>query len=245
MTGRRILAVVFGALGVVVGVALIVGAATVLIGDRDPDGYVMTDSYPFRADGRAIVLEDVDLFAEVPGGLEGWITEPTDLRLQGARADGGGLFMGIAPADRVDRYLTAVAYHEITGFELDEATITEVAVRDHLGVISTLKPRTQDIWVAWAGGDGPQTLDWTYEPGDWAVIMMNGDRSAGIDVELALGAKNTNTMVLTWMAMLAGAVLFVGGGYLVYRGLRPSEPERVIEVPEGAPPVPREPIPTS
>lgn len=217
MTGRTIIAVVVGIVGVLIGAALIVGAATVLTVDRDADGFVITETYAFQSPSRAMVFDDVEPFADVPAGLAGWITEPTDIRLRGARADGGSLFMGIAATADLGRYLTAVAYDEVTGVEFDGSSIADVESRLHDGAIGPMTAGIQDIWVAWTEGNGPQTLDWAVESGEWSVLVMNADRIAGLEVGLALGAQNSNTLVLTWLAIAAGLLFVVGGGYLVSR----------------------------
>jgi hypothetical protein len=243
MTGRGIIAVVVGIVGVLIGAALIVSAATVLTADRDADGFVITETYAFQSSSRAMVFDDVEPFADVPAGLAGWIAEPTDIRLRGARADGGSLFMGIAASADLGRYLTAVAYDEVTGVEFDASSITDVESRLHDGVIGPMTAGTKDIWVAWTEGNGPQTIDWAVESGEWSILVMNSDRSAGLEVGLALGAQNSNTLVLTWLAIAAGLLFVVGGGYLAYRGVRPpTEPERVVDLREEAPPVEAPPV---
>jgi len=68
-TSRSILAVIGGLLGVLVGAALIWGAATVLLDARDADGFYITDAYAFEGSSRVTVFDDVERLAEVPAGL--------------------------------------------------------------------------------------------------------------------------------------------------------------------------------
>ena len=44
MMARRVFAVVFGVLGVLVGVAFVAGAVWLLVEDRDDDGFYATDA---------------------------------------------------------------------------------------------------------------------------------------------------------------------------------------------------------
>jgi hypothetical protein len=238
MTGRKILAVVFGVLGVLVGVALIVGAATVLAEDRDADGFYMSESYTFEAPTRAIVSEDIALLTDAPARLTDWMTDAAELRVRGASTSGESLFMGVGATADVEGYLGGMPYYEATSLDFDGSSITGVEYEIHAARGVPAAPGDQQIWVAWTDSAGPQTLEWQLESGTWTVVVMNSDASTGVAADLAVGARLDNLVILSWVAIAIGLIFLVGGGFLVYRGLRrTTEPEQVVDLREEGPPV--------
>ncbi len=85
----KIMAVVFGALDVLVGVALI----GVLAEDRDDDGLYIADEYPFDWSSYAIVPEDLDNLTDVLGLVIDLLADPVDLQLEGTSGAGGSLHL--------------------------------------------------------------------------------------------------------------------------------------------------------
>jgi hypothetical protein len=74
--------------------------------------------------------------------------------------------------------------------------------------------------VTSVAGTGLQTLDWTIESGDWTAVIMNADASSGVSAELAFGAAPSNIDAITWTTLTVGLISLIGGGLLLYRGLR-------------------------
>src|SRR5207342_2541677 len=77
---------------------------------RDPAGYVTTDIHTFSTSGSALATEPAEL--DSPG--VGWLYSSVLLgdvriRVTPANAD-SALFVGIGPADEVDRYLAGVSH---------------------------------------------------------------------------------------------------------------------------------------
>jgi hypothetical protein len=85
--------------------------------------------------------------------------------------------------------------------------------------------------VASVHGSGPQTLDWEAEGGEWSVVVMNADGSAGVDAELSFGAHVPH---LTWIGIgagIAGGLLVVLAVGLIYLGARPDPRPPVAATP--------------
>lgn len=226
MTGRRIAAIVFGVLGVLVGAALIAGSITVLTEDRDADDFYVTEGYTFERSSQAIVYEDVDILSDAPSWLIDRVTDPVDVRIQGTSVGGEGLFIGIAATGDVDGYLSGVGYDEVTSLDVDGSTITSVEYQSHQGTAVPMAPGSEGFWAASTEGTGTQTLDWSIESGNWSVVVMNADASAGVAADLIFGAKISNFIAAAWIAMVIGLVSVLGGGYLLYRGFRQSDETR-------------------
>ena len=86
------------------------------------------------------------------------------------------------------------------------------------------RPGANDIWVAQVSGTGTQEVTWPIEKGDWTVVVMNADGSAGVTADVAAGAT---VPALDWLVptllALAGIGL-VGAVVLLVLALRPRRP---------------------
>jgi hypothetical protein len=239
MTGPKVVALVFGVLGIMVGVALIAGATVILTEDRDDDGFFVSSEYTFERSSHAIVSEDADILTDGPSWVIDRLTDPVHLRIQGRNTDGQGLFIGLAATSDVDGYLAGVAHHEITGLDIDDGSITNADYVSHEGSAAPSAPGSQTFWDLSTEGTGLQTLDWSLEPGNWTVVVMNTDASAGVSADLAFGAKISNIIAVTWVVMGFGLISVLGGGFLMYRAFRRDGTRRdqVIDLRGDAPPL--------
>ena len=121
-----------------------------------------------------MTVEEIDL-----DGLSGdWLLGTA--RLRATAAEGSAVFVGVASADDVADYLDGVAHSEIV--ELDGIEYVE-----HAGGAPEQAPEEADIWTVQASGPGTQTVTWKPTAGDWAVVVMNQDASAGVDVRADVG----------------------------------------------------------
>ena len=137
------------------------------------------------------------------------------------------LFIGIAPADAVAGYLDGVAHDEITDWDCRQDDIIEVVYARNEGATDPAAPGTQGFWVASVSGSGEQTLDWTIESGEWAVVIMNADGSPGVSADVRFGVKAQSGLLPIGLASLVvGLVALIGGGRLVT-----SVPSRPDETP--------------
>jgi hypothetical protein len=68
------------------------------------------------------------------------------------------------------------------------------------------RPQSTPIWAAKTSGTPSATLRWTPREGDWTVIVMNADGSAGVTMRVDLAAS---LPALGWLAteFLAGGTM--------------------------------------
>jgi predicted RND superfamily exporter protein len=217
---RRVFAVVFGALGVLVGAALVFGAVWLLLEDRDDDGFYATEAHTFDRPSHAIVSGDFDQLTEVPSWFADVVTDPLDVRIEGSSAGGEPLFVGIAATDDVDRYLSGVAYDEVKGLDIDRRSISSVEYAGREGTGTPTAPGDQDFWEVSTEGVGLQSVQWSLERGNWTAVVMNADGSAGVNADLAFGANISNIVAIAWAVIAFGIFSLLGGGYLTYSGFR-------------------------
>lgn len=85
-----------------------------------------------------------------------------------------------------------------------------------------MPPTAKHLWAARAVGSGTQTLSWSPRNGDWRIVVMNANGSAGVRADLAVGARFPH---LLWIGigLLGGGVLLLllgGGGIYAAVGRR-------------------------
>ena len=90
------------------------------------------------------------------------------------------VFVAIARAADVSRYLTGLSYLTVTAFGDQD-------VAQRLGIAAPAPPATALDWSAQAEGTGTQTLRWTARTGDWTVVVMNPDGSPGVTARTDVG----------------------------------------------------------
>jgi len=210
----RVVRVVFGVLGLLVGAAAITGAVLTLDEDRDTDGFFISDGHRLERSSFAITSEGVEILVNAPGWVADRLTDPVDVRISGSSNDGSNLFLGIGATDDVEAYLTGVAYDEVDSIEFEGA---DIDYRSHGGTSIPATPGTESLWVTSVEGAGVQTLDWSIEQGEWTVVVMNADGSADVDASLVFGARLSNFVVVAWGVFGFGAVLILVGLLLVFR----------------------------
>lgn len=219
-------AIGFGLLAALVGAALFIGAAAVLNGNTDAQGFRMSQSEAFSVKTRAIVA-DAGALAEVPAGFTASVADPGTLRIRSTTATPEALFIAIASTADVERYLGEAPHHDVD-VAFDE---TAVAVEYQANPATSVPgaPSDTDIWVAWTASDRPQTLEWDIRSGDWTAVVMNSDGSSSVDADLAFGASYDGAETLAFPAALIGALLIAGGAYGIYRGTRRPKDEEAFE----------------
>ena len=244
MTGRntKTVVIVLGAVVALVGAVLILGAMGPLGQERDDDGYYMSDPFTVERTSHAVVSEDVDLLRgryETLGESSVVLAvmgDPNEVRMQGMASGSTALFMGIAPTTAVDEYLSGVAYEEITAWEVNRAAIEDIEYTPHTGsALPPSLPGTEGLWASSVEGTGRQTLDWTIESGEWTVVIMNADASAGVTANLAFGAAPSNIDTIVFSSLTVGTLALIVGGLLLYRGLRRPDQDATAQPTEGTP----------
>jgi hypothetical protein len=180
---------------------------------RDDDGYYSTGREEFLTQGYALRSDDLDLGTEGPD----WLFEEGRLgtiRLEGASVEPGGrLFLGIGPADDVERYLEGVEHDVVVDVEADPF---EVEYRRAPGSRQPAAPDAQTFWAA----SGLDRIEWEVDEGRWMAVAMNADASRGIVAEISVGAKSD---LILWAALILlglGIVLGAVAGLLIWLAAR-------------------------
>ncbi len=201
-TAPRIVAVVIGSVLALVALGLVGGGGVTLWFDQHRDGGYVTSSVESRhSDGYAITSERMDL-GSFGSGWQRDLLGTVRVRVT-SEATGGSVFVGIAPADAVNRYLAGVprtVVHDLTGTRVTTVT----------GSSAPAAPTTTAIWAAQVSGTGEQTLVWTPRAGDWTVVVMNADAAQGVSASGDVGATIPHLGWISAGLFGAGLVVLLG-----------------------------------
>lgn len=235
----RILMVVAGAFIVLVAGAMAFGGAALTWANatqRDADGFFSTSSERLDTATPVITSDDIDLGVS-PDGPWFDVGDLATVRLE-VESDGEGeAFVGIGPTDEVDAYLADVATARIEHLQFDPF---RVVYRFREGSATAPPPGDQSFWVA-QGRDG-EPLEWELESGDWVVVIMNADGSAGVSVDAAVAAKvdwlfpvGLGLLIVGLVGLLGGALLLVFGAVGLSRRSAAAAAAAAPTVPGGSP----------
>ena len=221
-----------GVISVLIAAFLIAAGAFALWGDskKDGDGYLSTGTKHFTTATRALQSERVDIEIDSKHWLAG-VEDLGDTRLEVAPAGGEPVFAGVGPERDVKAYLAGVEHTVLE--DIDSSPFSANHVK-HGGARVPGPPSEQDFWAASTEGSGPQTLRWTPEDGDWAVVVMNADGSAGVAADVSAGAEISFLGPLGWSLLGGGVLLLAGGAFLIRRGMEPRPRSLTDAVPVAA-----------
>lgn len=202
--GRIAGAVVLAAIGAIL--ALVGGGAIglQLIGG-DEDGY-LTKTADLQTRTYALATDEIDLdsIKNIPDGLLGTV------RIRMTPAGGEPLFVGIAKAADVERYLAGVRHAQVSDITDDDARYEKVP-----GGAPEL-PVRQSIWAAESHGPGEQEITWKPRDGHWKVVAMNADARPGVDVSSEAGAR-LGWLVWVGLGCLVAGLVLIATAILVAR----------------------------
>jgi hypothetical protein len=216
----RMLRVGLGALMLLIAVPLMVtGGGLWLLSEHRDHGAFTATLQRTNTGGRAIVVADVDalLRRDMPFARGGQTTLSV-----AARGPGGPLFLGLAKESDVRRYLAGTPHAEITRVRLARGPLPvdlTPAVAAPRPAVPT-RPGDQRFWLRASTGltrDGHVEDALVWSPSSvrgqrLAIVVMNADASAGVDV--TLNARLTPA----WVRPTAGG-LTIGGTALFLLGL--------------------------
>ena len=205
---------VLGGIAAILSFAFLAGGCSLVAIDqtqRDDDGYLMSPSVDFSTSTYAIVSERAELDLQ---GAE-WAVDHF-LGTVRIRSDSDrSVFVGIAPAAEVDRYLQGVEHAVVTGLDNDEPHYS-----DRSGGAAASPPGEETFWVASATGSGEQTVDWKPVDGDWRVVVMNDDASRGVASNMSIGAELDSVLWIGVALFGIGALLAAGAAVAITAGVR-------------------------
>jgi hypothetical protein len=210
----RIIAVILASLAVLAGLAALAGGGAALVFDqsqRDASGYVMTSPSRYSTNTNALVSDSYRTGAAGDVVVARDMLGTVRIRTQSIQP----VFVGIGPAVAVDSYLAGVRHEVATRFDAAQSDF-----RLHRGGKPAAPPTTRHFWVAHSTGAGTQTVSWTPANGAYRIVVMNPNGTAGVQADLAIGARFPHLLSLGIGAVTAGALLVLVGAGGLFAALR-------------------------
>jgi hypothetical protein len=224
MKPGRIVALVFGCLLALVGAALLVGTGALTWAyttQRDADGYFTSHHVRIETVTAAVHSESIDLGSDKRP--DRWPFGNGDLaivRLQVTAREGEQVFIGIAHTGDIDTYLKGIAHDEVTNINWSG---DQIRYRRIAGTAAATPPTAQTFWAVSASGPGRQTLTWDVRGGNWSILVMNPDGSAGVAADATVGVK-VHALVGLMIGLGIGSIVLLGGAaaLIVFATRRPA-----------------------
>jgi hypothetical protein len=214
---RRTPLIVLGAVLLAIGcLTALTGAALAAFfgsGDR-----LSTGSHPVSTATRALVSEvsELDGVGAVTKGEDQVEIDATP------RAAGRGVFVGIARAADVERYLAGADVDVVTDLEVTPFGLT---TRRQAGTAVPAAPAAQTFWVARAeAASGTAHLSWPVQDGDYRIVIMNADASPVVDADARFALVLPSLHGAGVIALVAGLGITLLGGFVLTLGLRTPRP---------------------
>ena len=179
---------------------------------RDSSGYLMTSTEPYSTPTYALVS------ASYRGGASGdWFVDRDLIGTVKLRVNSTSpVFVGIGPESAVNTYLAGVA--QARGHSLGTPSAD---FRTYRGGAPSAPPRTQTFWDASSTGTGQQTVTWKPQAGNWRIVLMNADGSAGVRSDVSIGARIPHLLAIGIVAAGVGFVLLLISAAGIYLAVRP------------------------
>jgi hypothetical protein len=237
---RRTPWIVAGIVVLVVATPVVI-AGIVLLALFGSRGDLRSGPHQVTTPGRALISSVAAINDTTDAGF---LLGNSRLELDGTARDAGhGVFVGIAPAAAVDRYLAGADVDVVSDFDLAPFSLT---TDRRPGTAAPAAPGAQDFWVARAeASSGTASLSWIVRDGDYRVVIMNADASPAVDVDGTFGVVIPRAFGLSMAVLVTGLVMGVLGVALLLVGLlqrgRPTPPAPTA--PAGARPPVAGPVP--
>lgn len=214
----RVIALVIGSFLSLVAFGMLFGAGAIGVAtaiERDDDGYFDVRLDRLESDTVAVVSDDITLSSGSDGPE--WLFDLLDveIRISASNARSNDTFVGVAPTRDVDAYLADAAHDVVV--EIDGHTAV-LALRD--GGDDLEPPDEQDFWSESSSGAGTQVVEWDVKGGNWTIVVMNADASAGISADVEVGVRAGVLVAVAFVLLGLGLLFLIAGvGLIVFGAL--------------------------
>jgi hypothetical protein len=209
----RVIAVVVAALVFLLAGGLLAGGTTLAVADqnlRDDDGYLMSPTETLSTGGFAIASEPLRIDT---GASADWVPRSLlgKVRLEAQAPAGQDVFIGVARTSDAAAYLAGVRHATLVDFREVDGRATPMYRVSPGGAPEALPGDTNiaETWVASASGSGRQQLVWDPGAGDYTLVVMNADGTAGVSADMSAGATVPVLSGIVVGMLVAGGVLLI------------------------------------
>jgi flagellar basal body-associated protein FliL len=229
MSTKSIVLLILGIIFILASViALLAGGAVVWASQyhKDSEGFHVTDPMDVRSGSYAVISDTIEIDRGASAALD-WLGMDI-IKVEVENDDSSQpVFIGVADTDDVRDYLDEVEHDEITEIDVFPSRLE---YRTRRGDSEPDPPDEQDFWIETSQGTGTQVIGFDLEEGEYTIVAMNADGSAGIDMEVVVGIKSSGLILaLGIIFLLVGIGLMAGGVIMVVFGVKSprKQPQRI------------------
>jgi hypothetical protein len=212
-SGAQVAAITLGVVLVALGSVLAIGGGAV-VALFGTDGAITSSREPVSTSSAALVSETATI--EDTAGAADVIGEPR-IRISAEAAGGKDVFVGVAPAAQVERYLAGAPVDEVTDVDVDPFHLRRDA---HPGTRTPAPPGDQSFWVAEAIGTDSADLEWRVRDGDYRFVIMNADGTRDVRTQSSFELEIPHLAAIGLGVGIAGVLMLLGGVAAVVAGTR-------------------------
>ncbi|MEN3362240.1 MAG: hypothetical protein V7637_6222 [Mycobacteriales bacterium] len=209
---KKIILIVFGAVGLLIGLTLTFGGA-VLVAVTGGDGFFDTGQVTLSTPTHALVSDPQTLRNDNAFSNESGPEIRYRVRVNSTEP----IFIGIGAAQDVDTYLQGVQVDQVVSIDFRPFRL-QTNRQD--GSRSPASPDQQTFWVARASGTGERTVTWDGRPGEYRFVVMAADGGEGVLTEASFGIRVPFLRGLGIGLLIGGVVACLGGLALLIWGIR-------------------------
>ncbi|GIJ48074.1 hypothetical protein Val02_49600 [Virgisporangium aliadipatigenens] len=233
----HVTAIVLGALMLAGGALAATGGAAALAmhASRDANGYVEAPAWQVATSTAAVTAGRIEVG---PGDVFGQEMSGVDaVRITVANHGDAALFLGVAPAGAVERWLDGIAHDELSAVYGPDDSRTVHRTAGTVGPV--VAPTTAGFWYASVTGTDTLRLDWTPVAGTWTVVLARADGMTGLSAEVGPAVRLSFLQPLGTALLAGGVVAILVALLLIYLGgtglAGGARRDRPPSAPEGPP----------
>ena len=219
---KRVILIVLGIVLCTLG-AISAAGGGVLLALFGPDSTLTSGTHQVTTPTSALVVAMDDI--KDTKGFGTAVGEPS-LKVT-ATSTGKPIFLGIAPADAVDRYLAGVPVDKVTDFDVEPFRL-DTARQNGNGTTQLTPPQAQTFWAAQSTGT-TATVNWKITDGSYRLVLINADATPSVTVDGKFALRIANLFTIGLTLLIAGvAVVVVGIVVLVLGARQPTAPRPTV-----------------
>jgi hypothetical protein len=228
---KKVILIVLGALGTLVGLALI-AAATAIFVAFSPHGWIESGEHRVDTPTRALVSESAE-FKDAADALNSFGDFRLRVRARALEPE-RPLFIGVGRTADVEAYVGTFRHDRVTSLDFVPFHLEK---RPEGRDLVPAPPAAQPFWAQQVEGTGTQILDWKIRDGSYEVVLMYADAAPGVDARATFGVRVPFARGLAIACYAVGGIALMVGILLLVLGIRarPSPKREAPVWPEPGP----------
>lgn len=228
----RIVTGLIGGMLILISIPILFGGVVVTGVMEEMDigsGYIGFNEINLKTDTQSLIFKEIRIDEYVFESINNpfidvWSIDPEDfigVRFHAESNNGKEIFVGIISEKDAQGYLGKTEYEYITEVNMEkfDDPFPYIEYRKHQGELITVNPEVLSSWVAFEKGRSIEYLQWEPTYGEYWLVLMNGDLSSGVDVDVDVGVRVPFISAIGNGLIAAGLLCLIVGAVIIYFGV--------------------------